>query len=74
MTAYRWAIVRLVLGIAQMEGAVLSMVLLVATGLSRQTLTATIGTGLLTAVSRWVFRTKTDPDTKQMTKTYAERS
>ena len=68
------AIVRFVLGIAQMAGALLSLLLFVETGFSRQTLTAAAGTGLLTGVSLWVFRTHTNPDKELTTKTHAKRS
>jgi hypothetical protein len=68
------AIVRFVLGIAQMAGALLSLLLFVGTGFSRQTLTAAAGTGLLTGVTLWVFRTHTDPDKEMTTKTHAKRS
>ena len=50
-----WAIVRTVLGVAQVFGATLSFVLLLQTGVNSLTLGAIIITGLLTTTSVLLF-------------------
>ncbi|HZU30222.1 MAG TPA: hypothetical protein VFB79_03850 [Candidatus Angelobacter sp.] len=50
-----WAIVRLVLGLLQMFGAVFAAVLIVQTGLNSVSIGAAIATGLLTLLSISLF-------------------
>jgi len=50
-----WAIVRTVLGVAQVFGASFSFVLLIQTGVNSLTLGAIIITGLLTTISVLLF-------------------
>lgn len=50
-----WAIVRTVLGVAQIFGASFSFVLLIQTGVNSLTLGAIIITGLLTTISVLLF-------------------
>lgn len=52
----RWAIVRLILGILQMFGAVFSLTLIVWLGVMPLTLAAVIGTGVVTGVSMFLFQ------------------
>lgn len=54
-TERRWAWIRLLLGLAQMFGAVLSVTLLVLTGVTSAALTVVAVTGLLTTVSVVLF-------------------
>ena len=70
----RGVIVRLILGLTQMAGALLSILLFIETGLSPQAVTAAIATGCLTAFSRWIFRMRTEPGEELRIKTQAERS
>jgi hypothetical protein len=51
----RRAVVRLVLGLAQMFGAALSLTLLLQTGINRVTLIATAATSILTTASLLLF-------------------
>lgn len=51
-----WAVVRLILGQAQMIGAVAGMYLLVVTGVSEATLAVCAVTGACTLLSRALFR------------------
>jgi uncharacterized membrane protein (UPF0136 family) len=50
-----WAVVRIVLGLAQVMGATLALYLLVQTGTSGLTIAAVVVTGLLTAGSTLLF-------------------
>ncbi len=52
----RWAILQLVLGQAQMIGAVAGLYLLITTGVSEQTLAVCAVAGVCTLVSRLVFK------------------
>jgi hypothetical protein len=52
----RWATVRLILGILQMFGAVFSLGLIVESGVTPLTLTAVLGTGVVTGVSMFLFQ------------------
>ena len=47
---------RFALGMAQMFGAVVSLTLLVETGISVLTLATLVGTGMLTGLSRLLYR------------------
>lgn len=47
---------RFALGMAQMFGAVVSLTLLVETGVSELTLATLVGTGMLTGLSRLLYR------------------
>ena len=55
----KWAIVRLVLGLAQVVGAVVSLALLIRTGATAEALTAVAVTGLCTTVSVLLFGART---------------
>jgi hypothetical protein len=50
-----WAIVRLVLGLGQMTGAVVALMLLLQTGVNSASIAAVILTCLLTSVSVFLF-------------------
>jgi hypothetical protein len=54
-----WAIVRIVLGIAQIFGATFSFTLLIQTGVNPLSLGAVIVTGLLTTISVLLFGKRT---------------
>lgn len=54
----RWALLRLLLGFAQLFGTSLSLVLLFLTGVTTVALTALVLTGLCTAVSVLLFGAK----------------
>jgi len=51
-----WAIVRVILGIAQMTGAIVSAVLLLRVGIAYETFAALIATSACTAISLFLFR------------------
>jgi hypothetical protein len=51
----RWAAIRYVLGMVQMAGAVISLVLLALTGVSTASLTSVVLTGMATTVSVVLF-------------------
>jgi hypothetical protein len=50
-----WAVVRLVLGLAQRGGTVVSLILLICTGITTGSLTAVLLTSLCTTVSVLLF-------------------
>jgi hypothetical protein len=51
-----WAWVRIFLGLMQMMGAVASVYFLISTGMSTLSLAATVLTGLLLILSKFLFR------------------
>jgi hypothetical protein len=55
-TLHRQSRFRFTLGMAQMFGAVVSLTLLVETGVSALTLAAVLGTGMLTGLSLLLYR------------------
>jgi hypothetical protein len=55
---HRWTVLRLALGMLQMGGAVVSLVLLVMTGVSPVTVTAVVVTSALTTTSVLLFGEK----------------
>lgn len=61
----RWAWIRLVLGLAQMFGAVLSVTLLVLTGVTSAALTVVAVAGLLTTVSVLLFGGRRSKDSRE---------
>ncbi len=61
MDGWDWVVFRLVLGLAQMVGAVIGVCLLIQTGISGPTLGAFGVTTLLTTVSRMLFRRDLTP-------------
>ncbi len=61
-TKASWVLVRLVLGLAQMVGAVTALIFLAQTGLSSWTLSATIVTGALTTISVLLFGSRLPHD------------
>ena len=58
VTERRWALLRWALGMAQMFGAVVSVVLLVQTGANAVSIGAVIVTSLFTVISLWLFRAR----------------
>jgi hypothetical protein len=50
-----WAVVRLLLGLAQMTGAAMSLCLLLATGINQWSMEAAVATCLCTATSKILF-------------------
>lgn len=57
-----WAVVQIVLGQAQMIGAVAGLYLLITTGVSELTLAVCAVTGLCTLISRLVFKGRSAAD------------
>ncbi len=55
VTARRWALVRALLGVAQMTGAAVAAVLLARSGVTPASLAAGVATSLLTTVSVLLF-------------------
>ena len=55
-----WAIVRIILGLGQMMGAVVSVYFLIETGVNALSLGAVAGTCVLTVTSRLLFGRKKD--------------
>ena len=53
-----WAVVRMVLGLAQMTGAVAAFYLLFQTGMNAQSLSAVVVTCLLTTIIVLLFRSR----------------
>jgi hypothetical protein len=51
-----WAIVRIILGILQMTGAIVSATLLFRLGLARETIIAVVGTAFFTIISLVLFK------------------
>ena len=56
----RWTAVRYVLGLLQMAGAIISLVLLALSGVSTASLTSVVLTGLMTTVSVLLFGARKD--------------
>lgn len=56
-----WAVIRLLLGLGQMVGAMTGLTLLIETGLSEPTVWALIVTTALALISRTLFRSRTHP-------------
>ena len=54
--AKRWAVVRIILGTAQMAGAVATVILLLVTGATGQAVVTGIATGVITLISVFLFR------------------
>jgi len=50
-----WAVVRLLLAVAQIAGATASLIFLINTGTSKMTIVSVIATGLVTLLSRILF-------------------
>ena len=61
----RWAWIRLLLGLAQMFGAILSLTLLVLTGVTSAALTVVAVTGFLTTVSIVLFGGRRSKDRRE---------
>jgi hypothetical protein len=61
MDGWDWVVYRLVLGLAQMVGAVIGACLLLQTGISGATLGAFAATTLLTVMSRLLFNGRSMP-------------
>jgi membrane protein YdbS with pleckstrin-like domain len=61
LTDRQWAIVRMILGLAQVMGAAGSLGLLLATGMNRWSLAAAAATCLFTIVSVFLFGDRTRP-------------
>ena len=59
-----WAWIRLLLGLAQMFGAILSVTLLVLTGVTSAALIVVVVTGLLTTVSVVLFGGRRSKDSR----------
>ena len=55
LSMHQWASLRFALGLLQMFGATVGVVLLIGTGLSPATLVTVVITTAATVVSRWLF-------------------
>jgi hypothetical protein len=58
LSSEQWSRLRFALGMAQMFGAVFSLTLVLELGITALSLTSVIGTGLLTGLSRFLFKRK----------------